>query len=74
MPATFKSDVLKMLPNNYKSAQNRTLSLRRNAARKPKIKSILQDTFAELLHEEWLVPVDDFSVDDHALYWPFFCD
>ena len=52
MPVLFKSDVLKILPNNYESALKRTLSLRRNAARNSKLKSILLDTFAELLREE----------------------
>ena len=61
-------DVLKMLPSNCQSALKRTLPLRRNAARNPKLKSILQDTFAELLREEWLVPVDGALVDDHAWY------
>ena len=46
--------------------------MRRNAARNSKLKSILLDTFAELLREEWLVPVDGASVDDHAWYLPFF--
>ena len=72
MPVPFKSDVLKILPNNYESALKRTLSLRRNAARNSKLKSILLDTFAELLREEWLVPVHGASVDDHAWYLPFF--
>ena len=62
----FKSDVLKTLPNNYESALKRTLSLRRNAARNPKLNSILLETFAELLREKWLVLVDDASVNDHA--------
>ena len=72
MPVPFKSDVLKILPNNYESALKCTLSLRRNAARNSELKSILLDTFAELLREEWLVPVDGASVDDHAWYLPFF--
>ena len=58
---------LKMLANNHKSALKRMQSLHRNTARHPKLKSILLDTFAELLHEEQLI-----SVDDHAWYLPFF--
>ena len=68
MPLPFKSDVLKMLPNNYESALKRTLTLHRNVARNPKLKSVLRDTFAELLREEWLIPVEGVSVDDHAWY------
>ena len=72
MPVPFKSEVLEALPNNYESALKRTLSLRRNVAKNPKLKQILLDTFAELLREEWLVAVESNSLDVQAGYLPFF--
>ena len=72
MPVPFKSEVLEALPNNYESALKRTLSLRRNVAKNPKLKQILLDTFAELLREEWLVAVESNSLNVQAWYLPFF--
>ena len=68
MPLPFKSEVLEALSNNYKSTLKRTLSLSHNAAKNSELKQTLQDTFAELLHEEWLVAVDSNLLDAHEWF------
>ena len=67
-----KSEVLEALPNNYESSRKRTLYLRCNAAKNPKLKQILLDSFAELRREKWLIAVDSDLLDAYAWYFPFF--
>ena len=74
MPVPFKSEVLKTLPNNYESALQRTLTMRRTASKNSQLKQTLIDTFAELLENGWIVPAG--IVGDERQYgsWylPFF--
>jgi len=75
MPVPFKINVLKNFPNNYENARKRTLGLRRKALKNPELKQTLLATFNELLCENWLVPVNEVSVDVHrCCYLPFFPD
>ena len=71
MPVPIKNEVLQKLPDNYNFALKRTLSLKRNALRNPTLKKTLLNTFAELVAEEWIVPVV-LSDCDTNWYLPFF--
>ena len=50
IPVPFKSEVLKTLPNNYESALQLTLTMRRTASKNSQLKQTLIDTFSELLY------------------------
>ena len=58
MPAPVKSEMLERLPNNYESAVKRTMTLKHSALQNPKCKQILTGTFAKLVGEKWIIPVD----------------
>ena len=59
MPVSFKSDILKKLPNNYDIALKQMVSMRRTAAKKNlQSKESLKDTLAELLKDDWIALAD----------------
>ena len=71
MPVPFKTEMLKKLPDNYDCAVKRTLSMRRKALQDLSLKDTLVKTFAQLVEENWIVPVDS-VVSDSKWYLPFF--
>ena len=74
IPVPFKSEVLKTLPNNYVSALQRTLTMRRTASKNSHLKQTLIDTFAELLKNGWIVPAGNVGDERQygSWYLPFF--
>ena len=72
IPVPLKNDVVEKLSNNFVSACERTVSLRRKALKNPQLKHTLVDTFRELLDAGWLVPVDKDSNNNRTWYLPFF--
>jgi len=70
-----KSDKLEALPNNYDNALQRTMSLRKTALCKSTLRQTLTDTFAELIHEKWIEPVNEPQPSEGGQpvwYLPFF--
>ena len=57
IPVSFQQEKLAKLPDNYKNALNRSMSLRKTALRNSTLKQTLVDTFAELISEKWIEPV-----------------
>ena len=72
IPVPLKNDVVEKLSNNFVSACERTVSLRRKALKNPQLKHTLVDTFRELLDAGWLVSVDKDSNNNRTWYLPFF--
>ena len=65
--------VLTNLPDNYVCALNRTTNLCRNALKNVKLKDILEETFQEMISEDWIAPVNDVALSDtKAWCLPFF--
>ena len=74
IPVPLRQDVVQNLPSNYGYALKRFNSMKTSAARNPKIKLTLINTFRELIDEGWIVPV---PTDEHASnkplwYLPYF--
>ena len=74
IPVPLRQDVVQNLPSNYGYALKRFNSMKTSAARNPKIKLTLLNTFRELIDEGWIVPV---PTDEHASnkplwYLPYF--
>ena len=74
IPVPLRQDVVQNLPSNYGYALKRFISMKTSAARNPKIKLTLLNTFRELIDEGWIVPV---PTDEHASnkplwYLPYF--
>ena len=67
-----KTHVVSRLPNNLTGTLERTKSLRRKALKDPKLKLTLTETFQELVHEGWLVPLKDGTCNDRSWYLLFF--
>ena len=72
IPVPFNMDVVKRLPNNYHSALDRTISMRRSALKNPDLKKTLTDNFGELIGEKWICPVEKDSCTVPMWYLPFF--
>ena len=72
IPVPLKTDVVSSLPNNLTGALERTKSLRCKALKDPKLKLTLTETFQELVHEGWLVPLKDGTCNNRSWYLPFF--
>ena len=67
-----KKDIIKVLPNNFNYALERTALLRRQALKDPKMKCTLIETFDELISAGWLAPVDTALKKNSCWYLPFF--
>ena len=72
MPVPFKNDILAKLPNNYVNALKRTQTLKNKAMKDPELRKFLINTFAELIDEGWIVPIDERMSDESVWYLPFF--
>ena len=72
MPVPFKNDILAKLPNNYVNALKRTRTLKNKAMKDPELRKFLINTFAELIDEGWIVPIDERMPDESVWYLPFF--
>ena len=72
MPFPVKQDVIDIMPNNYNYALKRTKSLRENAIKNSSLKDTLIATFAELIKEGWIEPVEKVYSDQITWYLPFF--
>ena len=72
IPVPLKPEVVKSLPDNYENALSRIKSLRKKALGNPNLNQTLVDTFAELISEEWIVPVEEPCCDVASWYLPFF--
>ena len=72
-PVSFKSVVLKELPNNYDITFKRKLLMRRTSVKILQLKETLTDMFAELLKDDWILRANKNENDFHKkLYLPFF--
>ena len=72
MAVPLKSEIIQKLPDNYSDALKLTLSLRRTALHNPEFKQVSTNTFSELIHEGWIVPVDNLVAVRPAWHLPFF--
>ena len=72
IPVPLKTDVVSSWSNNFTGALERTKSLPCKALKDPKLKLTLTETFQELVHEGWLVPLKDGTCDNRSWYLPFF--
>ena len=73
IPVPLKPHVINKMADNFHSAADRTLALRKKALEDVGLQQILVDTFRELIREGWLVPVkDSISGRDRCWYLPFF--
>ena len=67
-----KKDMIKVLPNNFNYAFERSVLLRRQALKNLKIKCTLIKTFDEPISASWLAPVDGAFIKSSRLYLAFF--
>ena len=72
IPVPLNMAVVEQLPNNYQSALDRAVSMRRSALKNSDLKKTLTDTFGELIDEKWIVPVEENSSSGPTWYLPFF--
>ena len=72
IPVPLNMAVVEQLPNNYQSALDRAVSVRRSALKNSDLKETLTDTFGELIDEKWIVPVEENSSSGPTWYLPFF--
>ena len=72
IPVPLNMAVVEQLPNNYQSALDRAVSMRRSALKNSDLKKTLTDTFGELIDEKWIVPVEENSFSGPTWYLPFF--
>ena len=55
-------EVVEQLPNNYQSALDRAMTMRRYALKISDLKKTLTDTFGVCNDEEWVIPVEKDSI------------
>ena len=72
IPVPLNLEVIERLPNNYQSALDRTVNMRRSALKNPDLKKTLTDNFGELIDEGWICPVVKDSNSVPMWYLPFF--
>ena len=72
IPVPLNMAVVEQLPNNYQSALDRAVSMRRSALKNSDLKKTLTDTFGELIDEKWIVPVEENSSSGPTWNLPFF--
>ena len=72
IPLPLNMAIVEQLPNNYRSALDRAVSMRRSTIKNSDLRRTLTDTFDELIDKEWIVPMEEISSSGLTWYLPFF--
>ena len=72
IPVPMKKDVIKVLPNNFNYALERTALLRCQTLKNSRIKRTLIENYDEMISAGWLAPVDNALKKNSCWYLPFF--
>ena len=72
IPVPLDVEVVEKLPNNFQTALDRALSIRRSALKSNELRTTLTKTFGELIDEHWISPVEKDCSSSPMWYLPYF--